>query len=160
MDIAVVGDGPAAEAAEAGLADVDANVFAVEASLLDGFDRAVVVGSTGDEVFETANEALDRWVAVEIGGIGGRPIADVDATVTLFERACYECLRERVAAGSAEPAEAARGVRSGVRYAGAAAARRLIRTLSGADLGDTVLEEPGQERQLLPVPGCECSGGD
>ena len=160
MDIAVVGDGPAADAAEAGLADVDANVFTVEASLLDGFDRAIVVGTAGDDVFETADAALDRWIAVEIGGLGGHPLAEVDAAVTLFDRACYDCLRTRVAAGSAEPVETARGVRSAVRYAGAAAARRLIRALSGEDIGDTVLEEPGQERRLLPVPGCTCTGSD
>ncbi|AUX08534.1 ribosomal protein S12 methylthiotransferase accessory factor [Halalkaliarchaeum desulfuricum] len=160
MDIAVVGDGPAADAAEAGLADVDANVFAVEASLLDGFDRAIVVGTAGDDVFETADAALDRWIAVEIGGLGGHPLAEIDAAVTLFDRACYDCLRTRVAAGSAEPVETARGVRSAVRYAGAAAARRLIRALSGDDLGDTVLEEPGGERRLLPAPGCECTEPD
>lgn len=157
MDIAIVGDGPAADAVESGLADVDANVFPVEPDLLDGFDRAIVIGSTGDDVFIDANRELDRWIAVEIGGIGGHPLADVDAAITAFDRACYQCLHTRVEAGMAEPVETPQGVRSAVRYAGATAARRLIRWLSGENIGDTVLEEPGAQRRLLPVPGCGCA---
>ena len=56
MDIAIVGPDPAAEPARRALDDVEANVMAVEADLLDGFDFAVVVGTTGDDTFRTAAE--------------------------------------------------------------------------------------------------------
>ncbi len=96
MDIGVVGDGPAVEAVEAALADVDVNAMPVEADLLDGFDAAVVVDTAGSSTFAAANELLDRWVAVEVGGLGGVPLADLDAAVTVFDDACYDCLRARV----------------------------------------------------------------
>ncbi|MBP1921177.1 ribosomal protein S12 methylthiotransferase accessory factor [Halorubrum alkaliphilum] len=156
MDIGLVGDGPAVAAVETALGDVDVNVMPVEPALLDGFDLGVVVGTTGSEAFETANDRLDRWVAIEVGGLGGVPIEGVDAAVSVLDDACYDCLRVRVAAGDTEPAEAPRGTRSAVRYAGAVAGRRTIRLLAGDPVADTVLEVPGPERSLVPVPGCGC----
>ena len=156
MDIGVVGNGPAVEAVEAALADVDVNAMPVEADLLDGFDAAVVVDTAGSSTFAAANELLDRWVAVEVGGLGGVPLADLDAAVTVFDDACYDCLRARVESGGAEPADAPTGRRSAVRYAGAVAGRRIIRLLAGDPVADTVVEVPGSERYLLPVPGCGC----
>ena len=156
MDIGLVGDGPAVDAVETALGDVDVNVMPVEPALLDGFDFGVVVGTTGSEAFETANDRLDRWVAIEVGGLGGVPIEGVDAAVSVLNDACYDCLRARVAAGDTDPAEAPRGTRSAVRYAGAVAGRRTIRLLAGDPVADTVLEVPGPERSLVPVPGCGC----
>ncbi|GAA0521612.1 ribosomal protein S12 methylthiotransferase accessory factor [Halorubrum aquaticum] len=156
MDIGLVGDGPAVEAVEAALADVDVNVMSVEPSLLDGFDLGVVVDTTGSAAFDAANDLLDRWVAVEVGGLGGVPLADVDAAVTVLEDACYDCLRDRVASGGVEAADAPKGTRSAVRYAGAVAGRTAIRLLAGEPVGDTVREVPGPTRSLLPVPGCGC----
>ena len=159
MDIGVVGDGPAAEAVEAALGDVDVNAFSVEPSLLDGFDLAVVVATAGSPAFAAANERLDRWVAVEVGGVGGVALADVDAAVTVFEEACYDCLCTRVASGTTEPSETAdapTGTRSAVRYAGALAGRAIVQLLSGESVGDTVREVPGPTRHLLAVPGCSC----
>jgi len=156
MDIGLVGDGPAVDAIEAALRDVDVNVMPVAADLLDGFDAAAVVATAGDDAFRAADAAVDDWVAVEIGGVGGHGLASVDAAVSLFSDACYDCLHARVAAGDPETAEP-RGVRSAVRYAGALAGRRLIRLLSGEDVGDTVVEVPGRERPFLPVPDCECA---
>ena len=156
MDIGLVGDGPAFEAVSTALDDVDVNVMPVEPGLLDGFDLAVVVGTTGADAFDAANDRLGRWIAVEIGGLGGVPIDDVDAAVTAFDDACYDCLRARVDGGSAESAEAPQGTRSAVRYAGALAGRRAIRLLAGDPVADTVREVPGPERSLLPVPGCGC----
>jgi ribosomal protein S12 methylthiotransferase accessory factor len=43
-----------------------------------------------------------------------------------------------------------------VRYAGALAGRRIIQLLAGDPVTDTVVEVPGAERTLLPVPGCDC----
>ena len=159
MDIGVVGDGPAVEAVRAALGDVDVNVMPVDAELLDGFDLAVVVDTTGSESFAVADDALDRWVAVEIGGVGSVPLEGIDAAVSVFGEACYDCLRTRVESGGADPADAPRGRRSAVRYAGAVAGRRTIRLLSGDPVSDTIVEVPGPERTLLPVPGCDCGPG-
>jgi len=156
MDIGLVGDGPAVDAVSAALGDVDVNEMPVEAGLLDGFDLAVVVDTAGSETFETADEHLDRWIAIEVGGLGGVPLEAVDAAVTVFDETCYDCLRRRVASGGAEAADAAAGRRSAVRYAGALAGRRVIRLLAGDPVADTIAEVPGGERTLLPVPGCDC----
>jgi len=156
MDIGLVGDGPAVEAVSAALGDVDVNVMPVEAGLLDGFDLAVVADTAGSETFATAAAHLDRWVAIEVGGIGGVPLESVDAAVTVFDETCYDCLRRRVASGGVEAADAPTGRRSAVRYAGALAGRRVIRLLAGDPVADTVAEVPGAERTLLPVPGCDC----
>ncbi|MGQ3329603.1 YcaO-like family protein [Halorubrum sp. FL23] len=156
MDIGLVGDGPAAEAVSAALGDVDVNVMPVEVGLLDGFDLAVVIDTAGSETFATADEHLDRWVAIEVGGLGGVAVSAVDAAVTAFDETCYDCLRRRVASGGAEAADAPTGRRSAVRYAGAVAGRRVIRLLAGDPVGDTVAEVPGAERTLFPVPGCGC----
>ena len=156
MDIGLVGDGPAVDAVAAALGDVDVNVMPVDAELLDGFDLAVVVATTGSDVFERADAELDRWVAIEVGGLGGVPLQGVDAGVTIFEDACYDCLRTRVESGGSEPADRPRGTRSAVRFAGSVAGRRTIQLLAGEEIGDTVSEIPGPERTLLPVPGCAC----
>jgi len=156
MDIGLVGDGPAVEAVDAALGDVDVNVLPVEPSLLDGFDLAVVAATTGSAAFDTATDRLDRWVAIEVGGVGGVPIESIDAAVTVFEDACYDCLRRRVESGPTTAADAPTGRRSAVRYAGALAGRTLIRLLAGDPVGDTVREVPGPTRHLLGVPGCAC----
>ncbi|MUW15047.1 bacteriocin biosynthesis protein SagD, partial [Halorubrum sp. CBA1125] len=156
MDIGLVGDGPAVEAVDAALADVDVNVMPVEAGLLDGFDLAVVVDTAGAETFAAADARVDRLIAVEVGGVGGVPLEPLDAAVSVLDDACYDCLQTRVAAGDPDPAEAPRGRRSAVRYAGALAGRRTIRLLADEPVADTVVEVPGPERTLLPVPGCDC----
>jgi len=156
MDIGLVGDGPAVEAASAALGDVDVNAMPAGPDLLDGFDLAVVVDTAGSAAFAAANELLDRWIAVEVGGLGGVPLADLDAAVTVFDDACHDCLCARVESGGPDPADAPTGRRSAVRYAGAVAGRRAIRLLVGDPVGDTVVEVPGGERTFLPVPGCGC----
>ncbi|MGZ0746395.1 YcaO-like family protein [Haloparvum sp. AD34] len=157
MDIALVGEGPAADAVEAALSDVDVNLLPVDADLLDGFDLAVVVDTAGADVFGHATSEVDRVVAVEVGGVGGHALDDVDASVSIFEGTCYDCLRQRVAASGPETADRPAGVRSAVRYAGAVAGRRTVQLLSGEPLGDTVVEVPGSERTFLPVPDCGCA---
>ncbi len=159
MDIGLVGDGPAVDAVAAALGDVDVNAMPVEAGLLDGFDLAVVVDTAGSGTFAAADDVLDRWIAIEVGGLGGVPLDGVDAAVSVLDDACYDCLRARVASGGSEPADAAKGRRSAVRYAGALAGRRTIRLLAGDPVGDTVVEIPDVERTLLPVPGCDCGAG-
>lgn len=158
MDIAIVGPEPAAGAVRGAFADVDANVMEVSAGQLDGFDFAVVVATTGDDAFRTATRLVDDWVAVEVGGIGGRALDDVDAAVTVFspDAGCYDCLRDRVRANIPSTDTAPQGTRSAVRFAGALAGRRAIQHLSGAAVAGTVTEVDGRERQFLPSPGCDC----
>ncbi len=159
MDVAVVGPDRATESVVAALAETDATAVPAAPATLDGFAVAAVAGQVGDDAFDAATE-LDRWVAVEIGGVGGRPAA-LDAAVTVFDGAgCFDCLRDRVAAGgtaddSGEPGET-RPADSAVRLAGAVAGHRLVRLLDGEQLGGTVVEVPGPERSFLPVPGCDC----
>ncbi|WP_284014072.1 YcaO-like family protein [Halobaculum litoreum] len=158
MDIAIVAPDPAAAPLRDAFADLDANVMEVEAGLLDGFDFAVVAATTGDGVFRTATRHLDEWVAVEVGGVGGRPVEGLDAAVSVFsaDAGCYDCLRDRVRANAPATDVAPRGTRSAVRFAGALAGRRAIRHLSGESVAGTVVEVDGPERSFLPSPGCDC----
>ena len=158
MDIAIVGPDPAASALRGAFSDVDVNVMEVEVGLLDGFEYAAVVGTTGDERFRAANDLLDEWVAVEIGGVGGRAIEGLNAAVTLFsdDSGCYDCLVDRVRANVPEGDATPQGTRSAVRFAGALAGRRTIQHLAGEELGGTVVEVPGVERSFLPSPDCDC----
>ncbi|MFB6130650.1 MAG: YcaO-like family protein [Salinigranum sp.] len=154
MDIAVVGSGPAAEAVAAACADVDARAVEVDAGGVGAYEFAVVVAAAGNDAFAAADEAVPRWIAVEVGGVGGRAIADLDAAVAAFtpESARYRDLRARVTSTAESGTGRPRGDRSAVRLAGATAGRRLVRLLAGEDLGGTVVEVPGVEREFLPVP--------
>ncbi len=165
MDIGIVGSGPAAEAVEAAMGDLDARVVDIESDELAELGCCFVVGAAGADAFGTAANAsgLDRWIAVEIGGIGGRSVGEVDAAVSAFTptSGCYRCLERRVSA-STEPSEADPSAStSAVRYAGAVAGRRATRILTGEDLGGTVVEigEADTHRRFHSVPYCRCSGG-
>ena len=158
MDIALVGEGPALEAVESALQDLDVNAFPAEPEQLDGFDTAAVIGTTGDRIFEIADSTLSQWVSVEVGGLGGHAVPDIDASVTVFDDICYECLAHRVRAGRTETGGEPSGVRSTVRYAGAVAGRRIVQSLTGEPVSDTVTEVPGHQRAVLPVPHCGCAG--
>ena len=163
MELGLVGSGPAAEALTAACDDVDLSVRRLEpGSVSDESDlpsTGAVVAPAGAPVFEQATAVFDRWVAVEIGGIGGRPLEQLDAAVSLYgpDSACYQCLRTRVAANAdGERASEARGSRSEVRFAGAIAGRELIGLLSGSRSAGRTVEIPWRERRLLAVPGCDC----
>jgi len=168
MELGLVGSGPAVESFTAACSDVDCLVRRIEPSAL-GSSAAestptvgAVVAPTGAEVFATASTVFDRWVAVEIGGVGGHPLDAVEATVSLYspDSGCYQCLRRRVAATRAEqPTGSPSGSKSEVRLAGAIAGAELIGLLSGDRAGGRVVEIPWQERTFLPVPGCDCADG-
>jgi ribosomal protein S12 methylthiotransferase accessory factor len=167
MNVGIAGTGPAVEALTAALADVDATVTETTPDELDQFSLGAVVAPTGADAFRTSSAVADRWLAVEIGGLGGHPLSEVDAGVSLFDAtadtthaACFDCLRQRVAANAPDTADRARGDRSAVRYAGAVAGRRAVRLLAGESLGGSVVEVPGPERRVLPVPGCDCAEHD
>ena len=154
MDIAVVAPEPAETAVVGALVDTEATVTADERPSSGSF--GVVVGEH-TERFRRADETFDRWIGVEIGGVGGRGVTDLDASVAAFtsESGCYDCLRDRVAAAT-EPSARASVDRSAVRYAGAVGGRWAVRLWNGAPLGGRLVELPGPERRFLPVPGCDC----
>jgi len=163
MELAVCGRGPAVDAITAAAEDIDGTVRQIKPAALSD-DPALlpatgaVVAPTGAEVFPVATDHFDRWVAVEIGGLGGYPIDDIDAAVTTFgpDTACYRCLTYRVGAHEDASGESPNGDRSTVRLAGAIAGTRLISLLAGETTGGTIRELPGPERHLLSVPDCDC----
>lgn len=163
--VGIVGSGPAAEAVQAALSDVDVDVRTRSADQLAAVDFAVVTGLAGHAVFETANRAASTggtpWLAVEVGGVGGHALEDVDAAVAGFapDSGCYRCLQTRVAANADETTEEPRASRSGVRLAGAHAGQEAVSLLSGeAGILGGVIEIPYAQRTFLPVPNCEVCG--
>ncbi|WP_226006593.1 YcaO-like family protein [Natrinema salinisoli] len=168
MQVSVVGDDPVREAVVTALDDVDVGVRDAAPADLTDARFAVVSDVAGSATFERANEAArdggTPWIAVEIGGIGGQPLPDVDASVSGFaaETGCFDCLRARVASNLEERADAPQADRSAARFAGAIAGRECVRVLSGeqGSIMGQVLEVPHARRGFLPVPGCECASGD
>jgi len=164
MPVDIVGSGPAVAAVEAALDDVGVATSTVDADGIGG-DLAVVAGQAGDTVFARANqralEAGARWVAVELGGVGGIPVADAAVAGFGPESGCYECLSGRVSANldpEAEPAAAP--PTHTARFAGAVAGREAARHVSeGADIFGRVVEVPFTEREFLPLPNCTCADG-
>ena len=193
MELGLLGSGPAAAAIAAACEDIDlgvrrlapdsltASVDTVDEESSTTADESsssadssittddslpavgAVVAPAGAAVFSAANRHFERWVAVEIGGLGGRPIESLDASVSLYgpDSACYRCLHTRVAAhaeGSETPEQ--RGSRPAVRLAGALAGNHLVSLLAGETTGGRVVEVPGPERELLAVPHCACESNE
>ena len=165
MKLGLVGSGPAADALAAAVGDVDLSVERIDPAVIDSQAESVeptigaVVAPTGAGVFPAASTVFDRWVAVEIGGIGGQPAEEIDAAVSIYspESGCYRCLQTRLAATRDIAADSdPSGSRSEVRLAGAVAGAKLIELLAGSTEGGRIIELPWQERSLLAVPGCEC----
>jgi len=162
--VEVVGSGPAVESLVAALGDSPATVRRADDPLVTPADLAVVVDQVTSERFETASdrarELATPWVAVELGGIGGVPVADASIAGFGPGTGCYRCLTERVRANVDQRQSPAEAPTSGTqRFAGAVAGRRIEQALAGTGaLVGTVVELPHIERQFLPVPGCSCSG--
>jgi ribosomal protein S12 methylthiotransferase accessory factor len=167
-EVRLAGEGPAAEAVAAALADTDATVDRTAPDELAGADLGVVVAPVGADAFEsatgTAREAGTPWLAVELGGVGGQELPGVDAAVGGFGAgtACFDCLRTRVAAGLEGNGGRATGGTdidpTTARFAGALAGRAAADLVAGreaATLG-SVVEMPHAERRILPVPDCAC----
>ncbi|ELY83769.1 YcaO-like family protein [Natrinema gari] len=167
MQVHVVGDDPVREAVVTALDDVDIGVREAEPAALTDARFAVVSDVAGSATFDRATEAARTggtpWIAVEIGGVGGHPMPDVDAAITGFapSTGCFDCLRARVASNVEERADGPQADRSEARFAGAVAGRECVRVLSGDErsIMGQVLEVPHARRRLLPVPGCECADG-
>ncbi|MCF2165239.1 YcaO-like family protein [Halobacterium salinarum] len=160
--VAVVGAGPAVGAVESALADCAAAITDGVA----GADLGVVVGVAGAAgvrgTAATARQHDTPLVTVEVGGLGGVPLADVDAGVALLSPAgpCFECLCQRVEAAAPSRADDAAADRPAVRLAGAHAGRLAVDALRGTASPGTVVEVPHAERTVAPVPGCACAPAD
>ena len=172
MIVHVVGDDPVREEVVAALGDVDVETRSATVDELSEARFGIVTDVAGSDRFGYANvNALDGdtpWIAVEVGGVGGKPMVDVDAAVSAFgpETGCFQCLQARVASTrntytmTANP----RAERADVRLAGAIAGREAVRILedAGETLLGSVIEVPYRERRVWPVPVCRCdrSGRD
>jgi len=165
VTVAVVGDGAAVDAVRAALEDVDVDVEATAVGGVADAEFAVVVGVAGTGGFRTAGERARAGstplVTVEVGGLGGRALDGVHAGVSYLapEGPCFECLAGRVAATGQEPAESPSADRAAVRLAGAQAGRLATDALRGNAAPGTVIELPHAQRQLAPLPHCECATG-
>ncbi|AXR77857.1 Ribosomal protein S12 methylthiotransferase accessory factor YcaO [Natrarchaeobaculum sulfurireducens] len=165
MQVHVVGDDPVREAVVAALGDVDVSITAADPDDLESARFAVVADVAGSETFDRANDAARAggtpWIAVEIGGVGGHPLSEVDAAVSGYApgTACFDCLRTRVTSHADDSGGDPTTDRATARLAGAVAGRECVRVLSGDDrtvLGH-VVELPHRRRRVLPVPGCDCA---
>jgi ribosomal protein S12 methylthiotransferase accessory factor len=168
MHVHVVGDDPVRDAVATALGDVDIEVRDAGPDELEDARFGIVSDAAGAAAFDRANEAARAgntpWIAVEIGGVGGRPLSDVDAAVSGFAPAtgCFDCLRARVESNLEEAADEPTADRSEARFAGALAGRECVRVLSGAEVSviGHVVEVPHSRRRFLPVPGCDCAAAD
>ncbi|MFB6146908.1 MAG: YcaO-like family protein [Halobacteriaceae archaeon] len=166
MTVVVVGDDPASAAVVAAVRDAGVSVERGDLSAIADASLGVVVGVAGGDGFgrtaETARAGETPWIAVEVGGIGGRPVADLGAAVTALSPSgpCFTCLRRRVEAADPPAADSASAGAADVRFAGAVAGRMAVRLRTGEDTPGTCLEVPHAERSVLPVPGCPACGGD
>jgi ribosomal protein S12 methylthiotransferase accessory factor len=160
--VGLLEDGPGVEAVRAALADTAAEPTDVDDASIGRVELAVTVGTIEDGLGTHAAAARETGtpiVVVELGGVGDRPVAAVDAAVSGHApgTGCYDCLRRRVAGVGAETAGG--DVDATVaRFAGAVAGREAAVLAAGAEspiLG-SVIEVPHASRRLLPVPGCEC----
>jgi ribosomal protein S12 methylthiotransferase accessory factor len=135
MTVALVGEGPAADAVRAALADTDADVERRAATDLEGVGLAVVVGAVDDPAFREANSAAREdetpLLTVELGGLGGHAVDGVEAAVTGFGpgTGCVDCLRTRVAANDPETGDGTVDDAT-ARFAGALAGHEAVRLLA------------------------------
>lgn len=163
--VAVVGEGPAAEAIRAALGDVDVEMRTGEVSSIADATLGVVVGLSGGGLLPRANrtavEGDVRWVGVEVGGLGEAPTGGAGSVGAFSpDGPCYDCLRLRTDRTAEESVSEPTATRSAVRYAGALAGRLAVEWLGGADRAGRVVELPDTQRGLLPAPQCPSCAGD
>ncbi|WP_049996699.1 YcaO-like family protein [Halococcus sediminicola] len=162
MNVGIVGSGPAVEGVRAALDESETRRIDPEA--IPETDLAVVVDVAGAAVFERANalarESATPWLAVELGGVGGRAVCEAAITGFGPETACYDCLCARVAANADRAENEPNTDPATARLAGARAGYEISRLVAGerSVVMGGVVELPHAERRLLPVPSCECGG--
>lgn len=161
--VGVDGDGPAVEAIESALGDAGYEPTTIQPSTAGAVDLAVVVATAGTDRFDATDRQRDGpWLAVELGGIGGLTIDDIDASVAVLDGGgpCYRCLVARVRSTAADvPTDNGSIRRSIARLAGAHAGQLALDQLDGGDEIGRIVELPYAERQLLPLPACACDRG-
>jgi ribosomal protein S12 methylthiotransferase accessory factor len=165
--VGLSGDGAAIEALRAAIEDSSAAAMEIDPDRIGGVDVAAVVAPVDADGLErataAARETQTPFLGIELGGIGGQAVTDVDAAVSGHApgTACHECLRDRVAA--AEPStDDGEFNASTARLAGAIAGKELTTLLEGQEssLLGGVIELPHARRQVLPVPRCGCADPD
>jgi len=162
----LVGGGPAADAVRDAIADIDVTLSAGDVPAISDADLGIVVAPAGDGGLTAANAAArdssTPLITVEVGGLGGHALADVDAGVSLLapDGPCFDCLRTRVESTDPETVETARADPSTVRLAGAQAGRLAVQALRGENVNGTVLAVPDERHRLLPAPDCPCEATD
>jgi ribosomal protein S12 methylthiotransferase accessory factor len=165
VSVGIVGAGRAAAAVETALGDAEIDADRIDADEAGSVAYPIVIGTAGDRVFERAQEAATDWLALELGGIGGHALTDVDAAISILgESGCFRCLRRRVGAhngaGNGSSPEGTADVAARTeRLAGALAGHRLLAWIDGEAIPGDVLELPHTRRRLFPVPGCDCDPG-
>ena len=166
MNVGIVGSGPVVEGIGTALDDTETN--RIDPDAVPAADLAIVADTTGAPVFERvtelARESATPWLAVELGGIGGRAVCEAAIAGFGPETACYDCLRTRVAANGGDIDEGSESNEASTdpataRLAGARAGYEASRLLAGersVSMGG-VVEIPHAERRLLPAPDCDCA---
>jgi ribosomal protein S12 methylthiotransferase accessory factor len=162
--VGLAGRSVAVEAVTAALEDTEATPTTVDVDAIGRTDVTAIVADVGSPVFrratERARETDTPLVSIELGGIGGRPVEGVPAAISGYApgTACYECLRERIAATDPETDDGEYQT-SIARFAGAVAGHELADLVTGREsaLFGGVVELPYTRRQLLPVPYCACA---
>jgi len=162
VSVGIAGTGRAAVAVEAALGDAGIDPERIDAADAGTVAYPVVIGAAGDDAFERAHATGGDWLALELGGIGGRPVPGVDAAASILgETGCFHCLRRRVAANAGESPDGAAGdvAARTERLAGAVVGHRLLEWIDGDAGPGAALELPHARRRLFPVPGCDCGAG-
>lgn len=168
MKVGLVGEEPTVTAVADQFSDVPATVSRIEATDFDGAEMVVIAAAPDDERLHEANERARAGgvtlVTIELGGIGGLPVAGVDGAVALFDEGgpCYRCLTTRVEATDPETKDGDGGAPTFQRVAGAVAGRVAVEQLNTGGPAEIaqLIEFPYRTRSLLPVPGCEtCDRG-
>ena len=167
MTVGIAGAGPAVEAIDAALSDVNVSTERQTALDVGAFELGIVVDVAGSAAFERVNDvALETespWIAVELGGIGGVPVTDTAISGFDASTGCFACLETRVRSNvdpAEQPTEAPPPATA--RFAGAVAGRAAAAYLDaetdGPDVFGHVFEIPHERRRFLAVPNCDCGG--
>lgn len=159
--VGLVGTGPATEAIEEATADLPVDVSRIDPGEAASVGAVAVVGPSGAEVFDRVNNhTTGPWIAVELGGIGGVSVRDVDAGISVLETTtqCFSCLRHRVLANVDDPNDTPDPIPpSDARLAGAIAGHLIAVSQRDEWPRGRVIELPYSERFLHPVPHCRCA---
>ena len=140
----------------------------IEEQLSTCTDSITVDSTPGDASVYVAFEELPRWnraaidrgiplVTIELGTVGGLPLADIAGAVMLCDPTgpCFACLETRVAATDEDRSAPAPPIDPPVGYVLAAIGGMYVRQhWSDERQPGTVTTLPFNAHEVLPVPGC------